>query len=267
MQMSLDPERKPSLLAPLADQYELTEAGADRILAKIQTAYLHDAGAASPASSAVRAGTSKLAWLVGSTCAALALVGVTIQLSVAGDPSPAVASSGGTSQPVVVQPTEPAREPEPVVAVPSVTVDSLPTVAGGPPAPPPPASASTASRAPARRPSTTAGAADAPAPAAPSASGDTLQEEARLITDARQALEHGDGDKALARLAEHARRFPNGWFAADRAAERIVVLCSLGRRAEAVKEAAVFLESRPKSPLTRRVEASCAGPLATKPAN
>jgi len=46
---------------------------------------------------------------------------------------------------------------------------------------------------------------------------------------------------------------------ADRAAERIIVLCSLGRRAEAVEQATVFLRSRPKSPLTRRVEASCAG--------
>ncbi|MDF2692985.1 MAG: hypothetical protein K0S65_1368 [Labilithrix sp.] len=250
--MSLEPKKKPSLLAPLADQYKLAEGGPDRILAKIQTAHLRDAGAASPASVA-----GKLSLLVGSACAALAIVGVTIQLSSPSDPSPVVAPSAVSAQPAVMPPNESAREPETVVAVPSVAVDSLPTVAEAPPSP----------RVPSKRPSAPAGVSDAPPTVAPAASGDTLQQEARLITDARQALELGDGDTALARLAEHARLFPNGWFAADRAAERIVVLCSLGRRAEAVKEAAVFLESRPKSPLTRRVEASCAGQVATKAGN
>ena len=44
----------------------------------------------------------------------------------------------------------------------------------------------------------------------------------------------------------------------ERIAERIVVLCTVGRRAEAAREAKSFLDGRPKSPLTRRVEASCA---------
>ena len=256
--MSLEPEKKPSLLAPLADQYELTEEGADRILSKIQTAYLQ--AAASPVSAAVPSGPGKLSLLLGSACAALAIVGVSIHLSSVAEPSPVVAPSGVTSPVALTPPNEPAREPEPVVAVPSVSVDSLPTIAEVPPS----------SRAPSKKPSAPVAAPDAPAaPAvtastARAASSDTLQQEARLLTDARLALEHGDGNKALARLAEHARLFPNGWFAADRAAERIVVLCSLGRRAEAVEEATVFLQSRAKSPLTRRVEASCAGESITK---
>lgn len=252
--MSLEPEKKSSLLAPLADRYELTEEGADRILSKIQTSYLQDAGTTSPASVAAQSGTGKLSLLLGSTCAALALVGVSIHLSSGGESRPVSAPSAVTSPMAVMPTSEPAREPEPVVAVPSVSVDSLPSVAEIPPS----------TRAPSKKPSPPIAVPDAPATAAHAETSDTLQQEARLITDARLALEHGDGDKALARLAEHARLFPNGWFAADRAAERIVVLCSLGRRAEAVEEATVFLQSRPKSPLTRRVEASCAGPSITK---
>ncbi len=254
--MSLEPEKKPSVLAPLADQYELTEEGADRILSKIQTAYLQDAGATSPVSAAARSGTGKLSLLLGSTCAALALVGVSVHLSAGGEAPSVIAASAVASPMGVVPPSEAAREPEPVEAVPSVSVDSLPSVAEIPPSP----------RAPSKKPSAPIAGPDAPATAPAAASSDTLQQEARLITDARLALEHGDGDKALARLAEHARQFPNGWFAADRAAERIVVLCSLGRRAEAVEEATVFLQSRPKSPLTRRVETSCAGDSITKAA-
>jgi hypothetical protein len=260
--MSFKPQNEPSLLAPLADQYELTEEGADRILAKIQMAYLQDAGAASPASVAAPSSTTKLSLIVGSACAALAMVGVTVHLTSVSEPSPVVAPPGSGAQPVV-QSIEPAREPEVVVAVPSMSVESLPSVAAVPVAPPASTAstvATVASRASARKPTASAGAPDAVEPAA----ADTLKQEARLITDARLALEHGDGDKALARLDEHARLFPNGWFAADRAAERVVILCSLGRRSEAVQEAKLFLESRPKSPLTRRVEASCAGQALTK---
>ena len=247
--MSLEPEKKPALLAPLADQYELTEEGADRILSKIQTAYLQEAAAASPVSAAAPSGPGKLSLLLGSACAALAIVGATMHLSSNAEPPPVIASSGVTSSVAVTPPSEPAREPESVVAVASVSVDSLPSVAEVPRSTGAPSKKSLAPIA---------------ATAPPAASNDTLQKEARLITDARLALEHGDGEKALARLAEHARLFPNGWFAADRAAERIIVLCSLGRRAEAVEEATVFLQSRPKSPLTRRVEASCAGQSITK---
>ncbi len=247
--MSLEPEKKPSLLAPLADQYKLTEKGADHILAKIQSAYVQDAGNASPASAAARSSTGKSSLLLGSTCAALAIIGVTMQLSSTSEPSPvappAIRASSGT-----MQPNEPAREAEPVVAVPSVSVDSLPSVPEVLP------SARTSSK------MAPVGARDVPTTAKSAPVDDTLDQEARLLTDARQALEHGDGAEAIARLDEHARRFPNGWFAADRAAERIIVLCSLGRRAEAVEQATVFLQSRPKSPLTRRVEASCAGEAA-----
>ena len=94
---------------------------------------------------------------------------------------------------------------------------------------------------------------------APAADPDTLEREARILADARRARQADDAERALALLDQHAREFPTGWLASDRAAERIVVLCALGRRAEAVREAAIFLKGRPRGPLTRRVEMSCVG--------
>jgi hypothetical protein len=251
--MSIERRKEPSVLAPLADHYELTEAGADRILAKIQTAVAENAVAASRATTVARSGGGKLALLFGSSCAALAIVGATY-FALGSSSSPAVGAPVRVSQPAPMQPSEPTRDaPVDTIAVPSVSVDSLPSVVRPPSSP-----AALPKKLPA------AANPDVAAASSPGAPDDTLQRETRLITDARLALEHGNGDKALALLAEHSNRFPNGWFAGDRDAERIIVLCSLGRRAEAVQEATAFLEKRPKGPLTRRVESSCAGQSITK---
>jgi RNA polymerase sigma-70 factor (ECF subfamily) len=96
-------------------------------------------------------------------------------------------------------------------------------------------------------------------------SSDTLAEEARLLAEARRAVRAGDVPRALTLLDEHARVFPNGWLVDDRAAERIVVLCHLGRQEEAVREATIFLSGRPESPLTHRVATSCAGNTKNQP--
>jgi RNA polymerase sigma-70 factor (ECF subfamily) len=90
-------------------------------------------------------------------------------------------------------------------------------------------------------------------------SSETLEREARLLAEARRAVQRGDGPRALAILDQHAREFPSGFLSSDRAAERIVVLCSLGRRDEAIAAAKVFLAGRPIGPLTQRVTTSCAG--------
>jgi RNA polymerase sigma-70 factor (ECF subfamily) len=266
--MNREPEKKTSLLAPLAKQYELTEEGADRILAKIQKAYLEDASATSTASTRLASSTFKMSSLVGVACTVLAIAGMTIHVTTVSEPSHEIASPVSSTRPATVNPVsvspesaQPAREPEPVVAMPSVSVDTLPSVTPSPGAPP---ASTAANRGSAKKPVGPA-ASDGPVGVASNEPGnaESLEREARFITDARLALQHGNGDQALARLDEHARQFPNGWFAADRAAERIVILCSLGRRAEAVSEAKVFLENRPKSPLARRVEASCAGQALT----
>lgn len=97
---------------------------------------------------------------------------------------------------------------------------------------------------------------EAPQPAAPS-SPSTLAEEMRLLRSAQSALSAGDPETALARLAEHARRFPAGTLAEEREAARILALCRAERRGEARAAAARFLRERPTSPLAPRVRASC----------
>jgi RNA polymerase sigma-70 factor (ECF subfamily) len=90
-------------------------------------------------------------------------------------------------------------------------------------------------------------------------SDDTLDREARLLANARRLRNSGDDTRALASLDEHAREFPHGLLESERMAERVAVLCNLGRKDEAVREAAQFLARHPKGALTRRVEMSCAG--------
>ncbi|MBX3207128.1 MAG: hypothetical protein KF764_18925 [Labilithrix sp.] len=251
--MSIGSKKGSSLLGPLADAYEPTAEDADRVLARIQASLgqpsappsVDEPAPAKPAASprapqsarpAGAAGTGKKA-LVGLSCAVLVLVGAfTMTRSPEATDGPtAPRASTSAAAPVEGLSPEPNGEGEGAHAIPSVSVDSLPSA---------PARASAAAK-------------PTPAPAAPAS--DTLEREARLLADARQARQEGEGTRALALLDEHARTFPNGWLADDRAAERIVVLCGLGRRADAIREAAVFLEGRPKGPLTRRVETSCAG--------
>ena len=88
----------------------------------------------------------------------------------------------------------------------------------------------------------------------------TLDDETRLVRDADAALRGGDASGALALLDQHARTFPHGVLAEERAAERVLVLCALGRTGEARTAAASFLRDRPLSPLATRIRSSCAAP-------
>ena len=247
--MSIEPGEKPSLLAPLADEYELDDAGADRLIARIDASIAQDAGVASASVKAARGGgMGKNLLLIGASCLALAVAG---GLVVYERSNTETAAPSNVTNPHVVpdRAKEAPREAENVSATPSITVESLPSAP--PETPPPPAQTSEAKK-------TTGASSAAAAVPGGAASADTLGRETQLITSARAALKAGNPDKALALLEEHARLFPNGWLANDRIAERIVVLCTVGRRAEAAREAKSFLDGRPKSPLTRRVEASCA---------
>ena len=97
------------------------------------------------------------------------------------------------------------------------------------------------------------------APAVPSPPS-TLVAETRLLRDADTALRVGDAGRALALLDQHAREFPSGVLAEERAAERILALCKLGRASDARVEATRFLTERPRSPLAGRVRSSCDRP-------
>jgi hypothetical protein len=81
----------------------------------------------------------------------------------------------------------------------------------------------------------------------------TLAAETALLRDADRALRAGDTATALARLDEHAERYPNGALAPERVAERLIVLCSLG--VADPHAVARFLDVR--SPLAARVRRAC----------
>lgn len=84
-----------------------------------------------------------------------------------------------------------------------------------------------------------------------------LAAEVELITAAKTALDAGDPDAALARLADHARRFPIGQLANERRGYRAIALCEAGKPAAGRGEARVFLDAHPGSPLATRVRRAC----------
>ncbi len=102
--------------------------------------------------------------------------------------------------------------------------------------------------------------ADVPAPTTALPAGPTtLDAEADLLRRADAARKSGDAAGALALLEQHRARYPNGILVEEREAERIVVLCALGRTDEARAAAARFLRDHPRSPQAARVRASCGG--------
>lgn len=97
---------------------------------------------------------------------------------------------------------------------------------------------------------------DAPAGASPSA----LAAEAALLQAAQTALAAGDVVAALQQLERHAREFPGGVLAPERAALRVVALCAGGREKEGRAAAASFLRAHPGSVLAGRVRGACVTP-------
>ena len=89
---------------------------------------------------------------------------------------------------------------------------------------------------------------------------DPVLDEARLIARAQEAIDRHDGRGAMALLAEHARRFPEGQLREERFATRVHALCELGETERARREATSFLDVFPVSVHAARVRASCGGP-------
>jgi hypothetical protein len=87
--------------------------------------------------------------------------------------------------------------------------------------------------------------------------GGTLAEENRLLARARAALIDDRPEQALARLDEHARRFPDGILSEERQALRAVALCEAGRDAEGDAAAEAFLREHPQAALAQRVRSTC----------
>jgi hypothetical protein len=103
--------------------------------------------------------------------------------------------------------------------------------------------------------------APAAGPAAPSgsATGDPLEDEAKLLAAAHTALSGGDAARALILLDQHAAKFPRGTLAPERRAARAMALCKLGRTAEGRREAEMLYGKDSKSPVAAKIERACGG--------
>ncbi len=91
----------------------------------------------------------------------------------------------------------------------------------------------------------------------PHAAASRISEHADLLRDARSALAGGDAAKALSLLDQHPE-VSRGPLGPEWSAARVLVLCRLGRVAEARQAAHRFLKAHPSSPLAAQVAASCA---------
>lgn len=92
----------------------------------------------------------------------------------------------------------------------------------------------------------------------PPRSEDSLAREVALLSRAGVELHAARPAAALEALDEHARRFPNGVLAQERAAARARALCALGRMREAQAELARLTRAAPGSPLVARAAQACA---------
>ncbi len=248
------------VLDPLKDDYRPTPQDAARVWAKLRAAAIA-AEAAEPA--VASPGRWSAPWkIVIPSCGALALVcGLHYGLgsassggaplgsdgryplsgeAVGGGSAPAMATEGASAHPPsrgTSARLAPEREAKASAEPSAISIDALP------PAP-------TAARG-------TVAPASAPA-ARDEERLDTLEEETRLLVTAARADRSGDPTRALALVEEHARRFPGGQLKDERDVQRIVALCALGQTDEATRRAQRFRASHGSSPLTRRIDQSCA---------
>jgi hypothetical protein len=84
-----------------------------------------------------------------------------------------------------------------------------------------------------------------------------LEGEVRLLEEADADLRRGDAEAAIARLNEHAARYPGGTLADEREGVRAIALCRAGRVTDGKAAADRFLAAARKSSLAARVRAAC----------
>jgi hypothetical protein len=98
-------------------------------------------------------------------------------------------------------------------------------------------------------------------PAAPAQSkvvDDSLAREIALLKRARAALDRKDPRAALAITDEYAAQFASGVMRQERLATRVLALCALHRRADAVDAKHELERIAPRSPHLMRLRTSCA---------
>jgi hypothetical protein len=118
---------------------------------------------------------------------------------------------------------------------------------------PAPSAAGTSAGEPSRAPPPPPSAAKPPRRTRPGQSSDPFAAELGLLQRAHAAYTRGELPIALALIAEHARRFPEGRLAEQREALRVRSLAGAGRTDEAHRAAAAFARRFPRSVLAPRI--------------
>jgi hypothetical protein len=93
--------------------------------------------------------------------------------------------------------------------------------------------------------------------ARPRLSSENLDAEVSLLRAAQQALQGGRYPEALAKLSEHAQRFPRGLLRDEREASRAIALCQGGQSSSGQSRARDYLRTNAQSPLAARVQSAC----------
>jgi hypothetical protein len=86
---------------------------------------------------------------------------------------------------------------------------------------------------------------------------DRLLDEAQALAKVQDALNRHDANAAFSLIEEQNRQFPSGQLRVERAAAKVLALCSAGRSVEANQARIDFIATYPDSPLTKRVIAAC----------
>lgn len=174
------------------------------------------------------------------------LVGVVGFVAVDRDPDPPAPAARARAHRSAQAPQPPSVPTlQPPLAHPHPPAAPLPPAAGGTPPSPTPREVSPSKTV---RPSS-------PQPDDPTAS--DLAEETRLLARARARLRADAPGDALAALAEHARRFPQGQLTEDRMVLRAQALCESGATAAGRKQASALRAAFPSSSHLARVDRRC----------
>ena len=168
------------------------------------------------------------------TMAAMPVPGRRFRIALAASLAVAVGAAGATAALRTTVFSRDRGTPSPAaIATPPVTATVVPLAADPEPAPPARASRFTAAQ-------------------------ESYRAEVGLLQRAQAAYVNRNFGGALALVAEHGRRFPNGRLAEEREALRVRSLVAAGRRGEARRAATVFAHRFPRSVLLPRLQETVA---------
>lgn len=142
-----------------------------------------------------------------------------------------------SSEPAPPEPGVEVARPEPVDVTPTAVAAKPPPAVVEPDDPPPTLEAMPEPKTPRPTPKRVAKPKPKPATSSAKADASSLEAETALLEQARAKLRGSDPEGALRLLSQHAKQFPSGLLASERASTRVKALCKAGRPEDAKAEA------------------------------